>query len=35
MNTRFSGNLGLTEVEEDAIVSFMKTLTDQDAPEKR
>jgi len=28
MNTRFVGNLGLTDAEEDAIVSFLKTLTD-------
>jgi cytochrome c peroxidase len=35
MNTRFMGNLGLTEAEEDAIVSFMKTLTDQDATARR
>jgi len=29
MNTRFVGNLGLTELDEDAIVSFLKTLTDE------
>jgi cytochrome c peroxidase len=29
MNTRFVGNLGLTDAEEDAIVSFLKTLTDE------
>ena len=28
MNTRFVGNLGLTDADEDAIVSFLKTLTD-------
>jgi hypothetical protein len=28
MNTRFVGNLGLTDAEEDALVSFLKTLTD-------
>ena len=28
MNTRFVGRLGLTETEEDALVSFMQTLTD-------
>jgi hypothetical protein len=26
---RFLGNLGLTELDEDAIVSFLKTLTDE------
>ncbi|MEA2917589.1 MAG: cytochrome c peroxidase [Bradyrhizobium sp.] len=29
MNTRFVGNLGLTDAEEDALVSFLKTLTDE------
>jgi cytochrome c peroxidase len=29
MNTRFMGNLGLTDAEEDAIVSFLKTLSDE------
>ncbi len=29
MNTRFMGNLGLTDEEEDALVSFLKTLSDQ------
>jgi cytochrome c peroxidase len=33
MNTRFVGNLGLTDAEEDAIVSFLKTLTDE-APQR-
>jgi len=28
MNTSKVGHLGLSEVEEDAIVSFMQTLTD-------
>jgi hypothetical protein len=28
MNTVEMGNLGLTDAEEDAIVLFMKTLTD-------
>ena len=29
MNTRFMGNLGLTDAEEDAIVSFLRTLSDE------
>jgi cytochrome c peroxidase len=29
MNTRFVGNLGLTDAEEDALVSFLKTLSDE------
>jgi cytochrome c peroxidase len=28
MNTKFVGRLGLTDVEEDELVSFMRTLTD-------
>jgi cytochrome c peroxidase len=28
MNTRFSGNLGLSDTEEDAIVAFLGTLSD-------
>jgi cytochrome c peroxidase len=28
MNTSKMGHLGLTDAEEDAIVSFMQTLTD-------
>jgi cytochrome c peroxidase len=28
MNTNKVGHLGLTDAEEDAIVSFMQTLTD-------
>jgi hypothetical protein len=28
MNTRQLGNLGLSEVEENATVTFLKTLTD-------
>jgi cytochrome c peroxidase len=33
MNTRFSGNLGLTDAEEDAIVVFLGTLSDGWKPE--
>jgi hypothetical protein len=29
MNARLVGNLGLTAEKEDAIVSFLKTLTDE------
>jgi len=32
MNTRFVGRLELTDAEEDAIVSFFKTLTDNASP---
>jgi cytochrome c peroxidase len=32
MNTRFVGRLDLTDAEEDAIVSFLKTLTDNASP---
>jgi cytochrome c peroxidase len=32
MNTRFVGRLELTDAEEDAIVSFLKTLTDNASP---
>lgn len=32
MNTRFVGRLELTDAEEDAIVSFLKTLTDNVSP---
>lgn len=28
MNTKFVGQLGLTDEEEDELVSFMQTLTD-------
>ena len=28
MNTKFVGRLGLSDAEEDALVSFMQTLTD-------
>jgi cytochrome c peroxidase len=28
MNTKTVGNLGLTDVEENQLVSFMQTLTD-------
>jgi hypothetical protein len=28
MNTRFMGRLGLTDAEEDAIVAFLRTLSD-------
>ena len=28
MNTKFMGQLGLSDEEEDAIVSFMQTLTE-------
>jgi hypothetical protein len=28
MNTKFVGRLGLSDEEEDALVSFMQTLTD-------
>jgi hypothetical protein len=28
MNTRLVGNLGLTDAEEDELVTFMQTLTD-------
>jgi hypothetical protein len=28
MNTKFVGRLGLTDDEEDNVVSFMQTLTD-------
>jgi hypothetical protein len=28
MNTKFVGRLGLSEEEENALVSFMQTLTD-------
>jgi len=28
MNSKEMGNLGLSDAEEDAIVAFMKTLTD-------
>jgi cytochrome c peroxidase len=31
MNTQEMGNLGLSDAEEDAIVAFMKTLTDGEA----
>jgi hypothetical protein len=33
MNTSKMGNLGLTDAEEDAIVSFMQTLTDGFTPD--
>ena len=32
MNKNHVGNLGLSEAEEDAIVSFMQTLTDGFTP---
>jgi cytochrome c peroxidase len=32
MNTRFVGRLDLTDADEDAIVSFLKTLTDNASP---
>jgi hypothetical protein len=32
MNTTKMGQLGLTDTEEDAIVSFMQTLTDGFTP---
>jgi cytochrome c peroxidase len=33
MNTRYMGNLGLTDTEENAIVAFLKTLSDGWKPE--
>jgi cytochrome c peroxidase len=33
MNTRFMGRLGLTDAEEDAIVAFLRTLSDGWKPE--
>ena len=33
MNTRFMGKLGLTDAEEDAIVAFLRTLSDGWKPE--
>jgi hypothetical protein len=33
MNTRFVGNLGLTGAEEDAIVAFLKALSDGWTPD--
>jgi hypothetical protein len=32
MNTRFVGRLDLTDADEDAIVSFLKALTDTASP---
>ena len=34
MNTKFVGRLGLSDAEEDALVSFMQTLTDGFMPTK-
>jgi cytochrome c peroxidase len=33
MNTRFIGRLGLTDAEEDAIVAFLRTLSDGWTPQ--
>jgi hypothetical protein len=33
MNTRFIGRLGLTDAEENAIVAFLRTLSDGWKPE--
>ena len=33
MNTKTTGHLGLTDAEEDALVSFMQTLTDGYTPD--
>jgi hypothetical protein len=33
MNTRFIGKLGLTDAEEDAVVAFLRTLSDGWKPE--
>jgi cytochrome c peroxidase len=35
MNTRFVGRLGLTEIEEDALVAFLQTLTDGYQPQNK
>jgi hypothetical protein len=35
MNTSHVGHLGLTDAEEDAIVSFMQTLSDGFTPSGR